>query len=391
MSNILNRLACAAVAMVAGTVPMAAGAQVQTFYVDCGLGQSIGSALMQGDSRKPMVILVRGSCTENTLIARDDVTLQGQAGAGVAAASQSAPAITVRGTRVVIDSLKVSGGLSAILVTGTHDVLIDKSEIRNAAQNGLQVENGFVTVRDSAIASNGQAGIFLRGSRARLEGNQITGNAGAGISAHQRSVASAANNTITGNSAQGVYLFNGSTLALAGGRIESNASHGIELSADSQANVSGVTISSNNAGIHATFSQVTVANVSLVNNRSSGALLKASRGDFTNTIVTGNGQSGINGVTGPTLVVTGGSISGNGYRGVSIAHNGTVGISGALVQGNASAGIFLSFGTKLMFVDAPTDATGNGSWGLDCMDPESSYTGPLTVGSTISPSCTGYN
>lgn len=384
------RPAAVAAALVALAWPIGAGAQMQTFIVDCAAGQSISKALEQGDSRRPLVLTVRGTCTENVTIRRDDVTLQGQAGgnATVTAANAGAALITVKGTRIVIDGLTLNGGLHGLAVTGTHDVSITNCLVRNATQNGLFAESANVLAQNNVIENHGGAGVLLRWSRARLVGNQIRTNAGPGISAQQLASASmAGGNAITGNGAQGILLRNGSLGVLGGETIASNASNGIELTVESVANLSQTTITGNDGGIDASFSHVTVDRATIAGNRRSGLFLTASRAQLTDASITGNGNQGIGGIVGPTLFVTRGTISGNGLNGVSIANNGTVTILGATIQSNGSAGILLSFGSKLL-LGGPTDATGNLGWGLDCKDGESSFSGPLN--GSISPGCTGY-
>ena len=383
------RLAAVAAAVVAFTWPIGAGAQIQTFNVDCTAGQSISKTLEQGDPRKPLVLTVRGTCTENVTIRRDDVTLQGQVGgnATVTAANAGAVLITVKGTRIVIDGLTLNGGLHGLAVTGTHDVSITNCLVRNAAQNGLFAESANVLAQNNVFESSGGAGVFLRWSRARLAGNQIRSNAGPGIRAQQLASVSMAGNSVTGNGGQGILLQNGSLGVLSGETIASNASNGIELTVESVANVSQTTITGNDNGIHASFSHVTINGATVAGNRRSGLFLTASRAELTDAAITGNGNQGVGAIIGTTLMVTGGTISGNGFNGVSIANNGTVTISGATIQSNGNAGILLALGSKLL-LGTPTDATANQSWGLDCRDGESSFSGPLT--GLISPGCTGY-
>src|SRR5882724_2781846 len=57
-------------------------------HVDCSMGQSINRALQRGDDdRARAVVIIKGVCTENVVIERDDVTLQGEPGAAVVAAN----------------------------------------------------------------------------------------------------------------------------------------------------------------------------------------------------------------------------------------------------------------------------------------------------------------
>jgi hypothetical protein len=383
------RIAVVTAAALTCGLPVAVGADTQSYTVDCARGQRVSDALERGDERKPMTLPVSGTCTENISILRDDVSLTGKVGTNptLAAPNAAAPALTIRGTRITVDRLTVSGGSNAILVTGTHDVTITNSVIRNAAQHGLFVESGNLLLRGSVSTGNGASGVFLRYSRARLEGNQIHANSGAGVNAQQQSVVSASGNTITANGGQGIYVYFGSSAGLAGDTITGNAGNGIELTIDSRANLSGATVDGNNNGIHVSYSHVTVNGANVSGNQRSGLFLTAGRAELSATTITGNGNQGIGGITGSTLRVTGGTISGNGANGVSISHGGTVFIAGTPIQSNGGAGISLSLGSRLL-LGSPTDASFNVGWSLDCQDAESSFAGPL-IGS-IAPGCTGY-
>ena len=70
----MRRIAiAAAVALTAiGALPTAS-AQTNTFTVDCNRGQNIARALELGDFRKPLVVNVRGTCTEFVTITRANV------------------------------------------------------------------------------------------------------------------------------------------------------------------------------------------------------------------------------------------------------------------------------------------------------------------------------
>jgi hypothetical protein len=384
------RPAALAFAFLMGALPITSTAQAQIFTVDCARGQTVSRALEEGDSRKPMLLTVRGPCSENVTIRRDDVTLQGQAGgnATLTAANASAPLLTIRGTRIVVDGLILNGGTQAVAIDGTHNVLILNAVLRNAALYGLSITDGHASVQNSTVTLNRAGGIYLRGSRARLERNQIQPNLGPGIWAVQNAGVSTEANTITGN-AQGILLGNGSTGALASDTIGPDELDGIELGTDSRAYLSGLAIGGNDNGVRASFSQVSIEGGSIAGNRRSGLFLVASRAEVAGAMITGNGNQGIGGSNASTLVVSGGTLSGNGRNGVSISNNGTVSISsGTTIHGNGDSGIFIRYATMLM-LGGMIDATGNGIWGLDCMDGESSFAGGTLVG-PIAPSCTGY-
>ena len=75
-------LFAATTALLATALPNPASAQAITQIVDCAKGQTIMTAVNRADDRKPLVVVVRGTCTESVVIKRDDVTLQGDPAAG---------------------------------------------------------------------------------------------------------------------------------------------------------------------------------------------------------------------------------------------------------------------------------------------------------------------
>jgi hypothetical protein len=128
----------AAISLCTPTVALAE--QAQTFAVDCAKGQTISAALDKGDSRKPMVLIVQGTCNENVAITRDDVTLQGDATKSALINGPSGlPTITVRASRVTLDRLAVRGGTQGITLMGGSNVDITNSNIQYAASQGIGI------------------------------------------------------------------------------------------------------------------------------------------------------------------------------------------------------------------------------------------------------------
>ena len=102
-----------------GLMPTAS-AQTLTVTVDCSRGQTITHALRQGDSRKPLVVVVRGTCNEHVSISRDDVTLRGQPGteATVNGPDSGTDTIVILKDTVNIEDLTVTGGFNGIRLQG---------------------------------------------------------------------------------------------------------------------------------------------------------------------------------------------------------------------------------------------------------------------------------
>ncbi len=80
----MRRILLAGVTTLMATAVLgAASTNTMSFTVDCSKGQTIGAALQRGDARKPLLLMIRGTCNESVSIDRDDVTLRGQPGGGL--------------------------------------------------------------------------------------------------------------------------------------------------------------------------------------------------------------------------------------------------------------------------------------------------------------------
>jgi hypothetical protein len=417
-------------------VSLSASAQ-QVFTVDCGAGETINGALARGDTRKPMTIQMQGTCTENVVIERDDVTLFG-GGGSINAANASQPAIQVRGSRVTImGPVVVTGGMNAIGVNG-HFALIQNATLQGATEYGLVVSNGSATVNSCLIRINALGGILLRGSHVRLTTSQVVDNpAGIGITAQRNASVTTVDNTISGNlegivlsldstasldgdtigpnsqnglelvtgssaslvdvtingnGEEGILVDTGSTATISGGTIGPNWDSGIALLSDSRAHLTDVTITQNGDagsenGIYARFSQVTVEGGRVAESSGRGVNLYASRAELTGVAIEDNARDGIRGQVGSTVSISGGSISKNSGYGVLMSLNGTLNTSSApVIKGNTSTEIMLDRASRLQ--GGNIDANDGAGLGLDCADGESSWS--ATLNGDVGSGCTGF-
>jgi parallel beta-helix repeat protein len=373
------RPAAIAAAVLVSALPISVTAQTQTFNVDCARGQTISKALEQGDLRKPMVLIVRGTCNENVTISRDDVTLLGQTGTGatVSAANAAVNTIAVKATRTVISGLTIQGGANGIFVLAASDFTISDSVVKNASLNGIYVVSTHVKILSNTIQNSGSHGIFLTAADGRVENNQILSNAAAGVHLERNSTVSASDNTIT-----------------------ANGSNGIELRWNSHASIINNTISGNgfspppepgsSAGIHVRYSIAEIGGGSISGNAGVGIGVFAGLADISNVTISGNPGGGVGGNMGATVLLAGGTISNNGGPGVGLTLNVTGRINGTTIQFNTGPNpnaIQLAQGSKLT-LGSPTAVGNVGGYGLGCSDGESSWTGSLN--GTVSPGCSGF-
>lgn len=408
------RLAAIAAAIFVSGMSAAVSPHTQSFTVDCSRGQTISSALEQGDSRKPMVLTIRGTCNENVLIGRDDVTLQGdpKTGAMVNGPSSTLPTISVNAARVVIDRLTVTGGGQGIQVQGLWSMAITNCQIQNTALSGIYLRFGHARIVNNTIQNAGRNGVELtEGSAALLDNNLIQYNTIAGVQAQGNSTVNARGNTISANGSNGVALTLGSQGSLNGNTITVNGTdptirgNGILVVGGSQATISGNTISGNgtvsaeqSSGVRVSGSNAQIAGGNVItNNGRAGVLAELSVVTVLNNTITGNSDSGVIGFLGSTLNIGGGTISANSGDGVQLIANSTAQIvPGTTIQFNLRHGIELTASSKLwLSTGAPITVGGNAWYGLWCNDTESSVND--TSGLVFSPTngvggraCTGY-
>jgi len=111
----------------------------------------------------------------------------------------------------------------------------------------------------------------------------------------------------------------------------------------------------------------------ITNHPGSGVAAVISPGSVSYSTITGNGDGGVQAYLGSTLVIMEGTtISNNNGNGVRLNTNSTGQITGATIQNNTGPGIWLLFASKLQLGQPTSNVTGNGGFGLECRDAESS-------------------
>jgi nitrous oxidase accessory protein NosD len=353
-------LIAAAVALLSATLPDVASGQTITFAVDCSRGQTIADAITRADARKPLVLLIRGTCNEYVNIIRDDVTLRGDPGSGGAinGPGSTAAAVTVQGDRTALESLTVTGGATGVLVSGPYTVTLANVVVQNPASgNAVLVRgSGYLGIAGSRLMHAPTGLAITRGSSARVYGgSEIRDNSGAGI-----------------------YVHNNGSLVLSGNsKVLANGGPGVSLETGSAAEISNTEISGNQSGIVVT-STATAAiggNNVIHDNREHGILAQAgAMVGVDNNEITGNGEIGVFGYLGATLVLHGNTIADNG-TGVACRSNCTLQIGGATITANRNHGIVVQLDSTLILEAPTTDASGNSWVDLWCGDKESSVDG----------------
>jgi parallel beta-helix repeat protein len=356
----MKRMFLVAATLLAAGVVGPVSAQNITYTVDCSKGQTIGAALQRGDARKPLTILVRGTCNEYVQIVRDDVTLRGvPPGGAVNGPGTAAPAVHIQANRVSVEDLLVTGGGNGVLLGGPFlafmtNVVVDSPAGGSAA---LVRAGGDLSISGGMLmhANNGlQLG---RGGSARLFGNaEIRENAGSGVYA-------------SGNA---------TFVAAAGTKILDNGQNGVQLEDSSQGNIIGTEISGNRNGLFLSASEANVSGGSVISN---------------------NRENGVAAFLGSTLVLRGNEIAHNAETGVYCRWQCTLQLAGANIHDNMHHAVLVMLGSRAIFQPPMTVATGNGWEDLWCGDSETSVDGVegLSVdggvffSGSVSPNCTGFN
>lgn len=208
MKTQIRTLLLAAGVLAAASSPLAAGDKVVA--VDCSKGESIQAAL--GNKAEPLVVEIVGTCLEDVLIQRDNVTLRG-----------GAPGATVSGT---LSPPVFAGG--AITVDGASGVTL-RDLVARDARRGVSVLNG-----GSAI----------------LERMTLVDNLRSGLTVIGSSFASLTDVSARDNGFFGFAAWDNSSLEIDGATVaEDNATGGFLLSASHAATRSSVDLEAHDNGL----------------------------------------------------------------------------------------------------------------------------------------------
>jgi parallel beta-helix repeat protein len=356
-----------ALVLAAASAPTAAEAMATT--VDCSVA-TIAGALDAGFDE----ITVRGICTEDVEVRRDDITIQGNP----------------------IDGFDTIVG--QVFITGAQRVTIQDLAISNSQAHGIAVvEGAAVTVARVTVDNVAGAGIIAAGG-GNLHTDRVTiknSGGGTGIVVDRGSQALIENSTILDNQ-EGIELLRGSVAELSGNTIKDNA-EGVGLDVSSTAWLNNNTISTTASPDSAALDLVRGSTVRLNGGNtltSNGFAIAATNGS---TLI--QHQHGHDKVTGRVQVT---ALSNAEFRNVDITgpvevsdHSllrmrDTSGIPGNVsVKGTMS----VSQDSGLNFLKLAGDQRVKVSGNITCDDTESSISAPSTnvtiTGTTKG--CTGYN
>lgn len=355
--------------------------------VDCSTGGSVSQALAAGAKQ----ITVRGTCTESVDVSRDDVTLLGEPGATIRGPDPSVNTINVRGNRVTIDGLSVTGGRNGITGLGAANLTVRNCTAQSTGRTGISFANGSSGMVDGCLSqSNGRDGIAVDGAQATIVNSTVSNNTRNGVIVVNGAASrigltdrfAAGGNTITQNGGQGITVAQGSTATIAMNTITDNGTNpslprqGIGIM-QSVASVAGGNTISNNPG------QGVIASTG-----SSVLLGDLSTGLTTVNTISANGNNanpgGVFVFLGSTMVVRDAVIELNNGPGLAYSTRSQGQIISSTIRNNLDVasttgvgintgdGIRLIFGSALLPATPTTTISGNAGIALQCTDTESS-------------------
>lgn len=400
-----RQIAATAAAVLVSASPFPASADSQAFSVDCAKGQTISSALEKGDSRKPLVLTVRGTCNENVSIDRDDVTLRsdGLSIATVYGPNPGLDAILVTGRRISVEGITITGGRNGIAAIGAADLNVRRSTVHTTGRHGISFTAGASgTIDATTVRLSPRDGVVMQSAQATIVNSTVTQNAlrgvvvsnGGSVRLGVDDLNVPGGNTISLNGSNGVRVSNGSSALIAMNQITDNGNgtdpavdglgrHGVSVGEASALIVGGNTIRDNASnGVNARGANVVIGDTTSPNSS-------------VNTITGNRGAGAVFGFLGSTMVVQNAVISGNSGFGFGLSLGSKGQLTTSTIQGNRSDGIRLIYGSGLL-ASGSSVVSGNEGWGLQCIDGESSVINTSLLGLSgnglgdVSGTCTGF-
>ena len=192
MSSLSGSFVLALTAVLAAhAAPASKVPKSKTVVVDCRKGEALAAAL--AEEAEELIVEVRGLCSEDTKVLRGNVTIRGSDPAvdgirGVTKSASSAlgattAALEVRGSGVVIERLRLTGGaLYGLLVVGSQGTEVRNSRLVDNGELGANFTGASAAVvTDTTFSGNGAGGARVnRSSIVNFRGCTFRDNPGAG-------------------------------------------------------------------------------------------------------------------------------------------------------------------------------------------------------------------
>lgn len=402
-----------------GRVGALEGAQPLTVPVDCAAG-TVGAVLASAPD-VPLTIVVRGTCAEHIIIARDDIALVADpAGGAIVGPDAARNTVSVTGSRVTIDGLAISGGRVGVAAQGAGRLTVRNCTVENTGRNGISLFHGSEgTITDCAVQNNARNGINVEGAAAIITNNTISGNASNGVVVYNNGSARVgitnqntfAGNTISGNGNNGVSVHLGSSALLGANLIDANRGFGVMVS-HAAAYLVGQNTIQNHAGagilVRGTAwigqpdlglpSQNLIANngdggvtvvqgtahirdatiTGNVSSQNAAVYVRQGNVEIVNSTISQNPTHGLLANVGSSVDLQNTTISGNGGNGLWLLLTSSARLTGGAIDGNAGHGIQMGRGSGLQFRSPGASVQGNQGFGLKCFGVQNGYDGDVS-------------
>jgi hypothetical protein len=378
------------------------GPGVKTIRVDCNRGDSINRAL--ADKADKLIVEISGTCQEDVVVARDDVTLLGLDSDPTVVAQANNAIWIDRASRVTLENLTVTGSTNpdptgaGIFVFQSSGVVISNVQAEGNRE-GMRTYASTLRIVDSEFCGNSRGGLYIaNGSSVIADGEEIAAsqNGYFGLLLSESALRSpwppGPRVLANDNGSDGVIIQGGATL-LMGGRLEAkrNGWNGVRMVAGNLDSQYGLDVSDNNVGVYAggPNAEVNVGgeNTSVSNNTVG---LYADEGAYIgfNGILTQNSGAAVTAEGTGRVYLSSADCYENSF-GVEV-HGGTAYIWNSTIanntNGDVDGDVDLSFGARVTFAGANTVGI------VSCDDTvlvEGDVTCPETKSETASPTSMG--
>jgi hypothetical protein len=366
-------LLVAASALVGCLLATAASADVT---VDCDRGERISDSLRQ-DRDRPLVLSVRGTCNENIVITRDDVTIKtnGTRAASIVAADSALPAISLDGAhRIMIDGviasgISVSGGTFGIVASRGSSLEVANCAVSGASNAGfVSSTSSVVTVDACSVTGNLNGVVAANAGSVYVTNSTVSGNSGTGLiatrSSHLRVGQDRPGNvvvkpvTVSGNSGNGIAITEGSSGNVVGGTVETSGASNIFVGRASSGQI-GLGVNGLTGGV---MIQRGSGNGIAVEGGNATIVYSTIAGNAVRGIVVSNAGSARIGVTNSNAILGGNTISGNTTDGIGIFHGAGAFVGGNTIDANLAFGI--NVGQAAAAIVGGNAVTNNGQTGI---------------------------
>ena len=366
-----------------------------TRFVHCDDGDSLQNAIDAGAGSAAIVeIDVTGVCTEDLLITRDRVTINGDGNTVIdgQVRVRGAHNLTIRDLTITGPGNGINASAARIFMVGVHVdgndgygialrhggaiFLRNGSIANNLGDIGLLIENGHGQLTDVEVSNNAVDGIVVNvnGNLTMNGGSVQSQGLGNGIIAKLGSTLELVDVTVKENLFAGVSVLTGSAAEIHGGFVETNEGIGIDVADNSSLAAYGVEIKDNGSTGVRVYRN---SNVNIV-----GGMIN----DNARVIPT---RSGVFVSTSSSADIDSAEISGN-WTGVGISRQSFVLLRGAtVITYNSRDGMRLSYDSGAIAMNG-VYIRDNTDWAVYCNDTESSLDN--RSGDNVDPiECSGFD